>query len=470
MKLLILKDKLSNCDKYSIVIPSGMNQWKVSSFLDYIRLGHEKSIDEGYMPKPVNTLHHESLRQLINSPGSTLNSVVTFEQNGHRLQGDDYIKLSEQLNIVLLDRMDEDINYEFSDICLSKSNKSAFASCQTKLISILNSLFGFEKNPIFAKNGKTVISFEELVGFFTEMLDYENQLRFLFRIAELVHSAPFENFSKIFDGIQLHSGCEMWLNLTKGYGGVCSEKTAMLKFICDVLAIHSSPIIGSNSVIPNDFESILREYVKSEGEYELPIWIQHHLLEIEICGDSFLLDVTGGNIPLTFLDKNDSNRLIQNGFRARMVYKVDKLNLARASNWVGDTLLTLSQYHVPDLHMQYIFQQGLGLQISRQVYIGVYFDWGGEHSARMQNHYTSLARKVRFPFPRFIHANNIHCVPDKTLFMLLDKALVSLRNEYKEKNYTGDFTFVIQPLSPHFWTMPRISKSIKKVLWKSFID
>lgn len=470
MKLLIFKDKHSNRDKYSLMIPEGMDQWKVSSFLDYIRLGHEKSIDEGYMPKPANALHHESFRQLINSPESTLNSAITFEQEGYCLHEHDYIRLSADINVVFLGRADEDIDSELRDICLSESNKSAFASCRAKIISIVNSLFDFKNNPIVAKNDTPVMSFERLVGNFSEMLDYQNQLRFLFRIAELVHSAPFENFSKIFKGIQLHSGCEMWMNLSQGFGGVCAEKTAMLKFTCDVLAIRSSPIIGSNSVIPDDFENMLREYVKSESECELPIWIQHHLLEIEICGDRFLLDVTGGNIPLTFLDKHDSSRLIRNGFRARMVYNVDRLNLARTSNWVGDTLLTLSQYHVPDLHLQYVFQQGLGLQISRQVYIGVYFDWGGEYSARMQNHYASLARKRRFPFPRFIHSNNIHSVPDKSLFVLLDKALVALRDVYKDKNYTGDFTFVIQPLCPHFWAMPRISKSIRKFLGKSCIE
>lgn len=468
MKLLVFKDKLSNCDKYSLMIPEGMDQWKVSSFLDYIKLGHEKSIEKGYMPKPVNELHHESFRQLINTPESTLNSAVTFEQEGHCLQSNDYIMLLAQVNIVLLGRTGEDINYEFSDICLSDTNKSAFASSRTKIISTLNSLLDFENNPIVAKNGNTILAFEELVGNFSEMLDYENQLRFIFHIAKLVHSAPFENFSKIFDGIQLHSGCEMWMNLAKGFGGVCSEKTSMLKFICDVLEISSFPIIGSNSIIPDDFESILREYVKSEGENELPIWIQHHLLEIEICGNRFMLDVTGGNIPLTFLDKCDSDGFIKNGFRARMVYKSDKLNLARTSNWVGDTLLTLSQYHVPDLHLQYIFEQGLGLLISRQAFIGVYFDWGAEHSTRMQNHYSALARKVRFPFPRFIHSNNIHCVPDKSIIVLLEKALNALHNEYKDRNYTGDFTFVIQPLLPHFWAMPRVSKSIKKFIKKIY--
>jgi len=447
-----------------MVIPDSMEEWKVSSFLDYIRLGHEKSLDEGYIPRPANILHHESLRQLINSPESTLNPTLTFEQSGRCLEVHEYINLSAEVNVVFLGRGDKNINSEFEYISLSESNRSAFVSCRTEIIAIVDDLFDFKKNIIVATNNKTIASFEQLIDNFSTMLDHENQVRFLYRIAVLIHSAPFENFSKILKGIQLHSGCEMWMNIRQGFGGICSEKTAMLKFICDILLLHSSPIIGSNSVISDDFENLLRKYVKSEGEHELPIWIQHHLLEIEIGIDKFLVDVTGGNIPLTFLDKGDSGRLIKGGFKARMVYKVDRLNLARTSNWVGDTLLTLSQYHVPDLHLQYIFQQGLGLQISNQIYIGVYFDWGGEYSARMQNHYATLAQKVRFPFPRFIHSNNIQSVPDKSLFTLLDKALIALHNEYKDKNYTGDFTFVIQPLRPHFWAMPRVSKSIKKVL------
>ncbi len=470
MKLLVFKDKLGNNANYSLKIPSDMDRWKVDSFLDYIKCGQTGSIDAGYLPKPVNPLQHESLRRLINSPESTLNSAITIEQEGRCLKDHDYIMLPAEINIVLLGRTDPEPKSEVKHLPLAHSNKLAFASCRKTIISLLDELFNFIRYPLAAPNREPVTSFGQLVGNFNDALDYAGQIRFLFRIAQLVHLAPFENFSKIFKGVQLHSGCEMWMNLSRGFGGVCAEKTAMLKFVCDILEIPSAPIIGSDSMIPTDVENLLRKYIETDGEYELPVWIQHHLLEIDICGNSFLVDVTGGNIPFYFLDKFDADRLIKNGFRARMVYHVETLNLARTSNWVGDALLTLSQYHAPNLNMQYVFQQGLGLQIDRQVFIAVFFDWGAERSARMQNYYASLARKVRFPFPRFIHADNLHCLPDRSLFMLLDNALAALRNEYSDHNYTGDFTFVIQPVSPHFWIRPRVSKSVRENLWKSNLD
>jgi hypothetical protein len=118
---------------------------------------------------------------------------------------------------------------------------------------------------------------------------------------------------------------------------------------------------------------------------------------------------------------------------------------------------------VPELHLQYVFKQGLGLQISPQAYIGVYFDWGGEASALKQNYYSSRARKLRFPYPRFIHADNLASVPDPHLRTLLDRTRKALRHHYPDKTFTGDFTFVIQPLAPHFWTLPRVSESVKRL-------
>jgi hypothetical protein len=38
-----------------------------------------------------------------------------------------------------------------------------------------------------------------------------------------------------------------------------------------------------------------------------------------------------------------------------------------------------------------------------------------------------------------------------------------LRHHYPDKTFTGDFTFVIQPLAPHFWTLPRVSESVKRL-------
>jgi hypothetical protein len=452
------------------MVPDNMDRWKMSSFLDFISRGYEQSVEDGYLPRPVDVLHNESLRQLVEFPGSTINRPLTFEQNGRQLHPDDEISLHEKVNTIFLGRRNTAFGPDRHQICVSECNRRAFASCRAKIVSAIDGLFDFEKNPIAVKNGQTIESFGDIAQDFCEKLDTTDQLRFLYRVAELIHTAPFENFSKILDDISVRSGYEMWGNVHRGFGGVCAEKTAMLKFICDILSIHSSPVIGSRSTIPKDFDKLLKAYIDSEGLEELPIWIQHHLLEIGIGSNRYLVDVTGGNIPFTFLDSMDTDHLIQGGFRARMVYRVDRLHLCRASNWIGDALLTLSQYHIPGLNFQYIFEQGLGLHISSKAYIGVYFDWGGQRSFRIQNHYASLARRVRLPFPRFVHHDNMHSVTDKGLMKLLQKTLLALREQYRNQSYTGDFTFVIQPLTPHFWAMPRVSTSVRQIVWKSHIS
>ena len=134
----------------------------------------------------------------------------------------------------------------------------------------------------------------------------------------------------------------------------------------------------------------------------------------------------------------------------------------RVSDWLGEALLTLSQYHVPELHLQYIFKQGLGLSISPDLYVGVYFDWGGERSALQQNHYASLAQLAGFPYPRFIHQKNIHAIPDETLQNQLKSALAALQLHYENRQFTGGFTFVIQPLTQNFWRQARLSRALRE--------
>lgn len=463
MSLLILKDRGGNGDQYSLVVPDEMNDWKMSAFLEYIETGNEHLSEEGFLPKPSDDLHFETFRQIANTPFLSFNSPIQYCQNEHVLSKDERIDLSGQVNIIHLDRDPESVRPDSSRISIEETNRNAFASCKTSICVAFDSLFDFQKYLITKQDGQKVTSLAVITDNFTELLCKEQQLRFFLRVAEIIHSAPFENISKILGCITLRSGYEMWESVAGSFGGVCAEKTSMLMFICDVLLVKTRPVIGSDSIIADDFEDMLKDYLASEGEMELPLWVQHHLLEIEICGDKYLVDATGGNIPLTFLKNDDADVLISNCIRARMVYRVDRLNLCRVSKWAGDALLTLSQYHVPDLHMQYVFKQGLGLHIDAELFIAVYFDWGKERSAMMQNYYASLAKRVGFAPPRFIHAENLSSIPDKPLQNILSQVLIALRTMFNDKNYTGDFTFVIQPLAANFWKKPRISSDIRQI-------
>ncbi len=464
-RVLTLTDAGGNGDACSLLVPEGMDRWRLGAFLDFLAAG-AAAPRQGYLARAPEPQRFESFRQMMLFPESTYNPPIVFVQAGRALGQDDFIDLSGGLNEVALERDDPDTRPDCGAISVSARNRRAMETGGGEIIAAIDELFDFQAHPIVLTDGRRAESVGELVDDFADALDTDNKTRLLFRIAQRIHAAPFENTSKILAGRQFRPGHEMWPNMQQGFGGVCGEKTAALQFFCDMLSIPTRPVLGSDSVIGPDFSESLRQYLDSYGEHKLSADIHHHMLEVRIDGRWHLLDPTGGNIPLAFLDNTDAETLIRHGYRARMVYRVDRLNLRRASTWTGDALLTLSEYHIPRLHLQYVFEQGLGLHISADTYLGVYFDWGGQSSELRQNYYASRARKVRFPYPRFIHENNLHSVPDPLLRDLLAKTLAALRHQYDNQEYTGGFTFVVQPLTPHFWTMPRVSDSVKGRLWR----
>ncbi len=468
--LLVFKDSQGNEDQYTLKLPQGMLSWRVAAFLDFLTQDHESRHTAGYLAEPIDALHFEHLRLLVLKPEWTFNRPIGFLQLGRQLGPEDSFDLSLPVNYVTLNRCLDQGPPVLSAISTQQANLWAFESCRNSLTKAFDCLFDYDSTAILKRDNTPVTSLTELVGCFEDVLDDANQLRFIYRVASLIHTLPFETLSKIQAGIQCRSGWEMWGQAGHGWGGVCAEKTAMLKFVCDILGLPNHPVIGSASPIPADIEEILHQYLASEGEDPLPLWIQHHIQEVCLSRGRYLVDMTGGNIPLLFVNQHDAQSWFDAGMRARMVYRVDRLTLARVSDWVGEALLTLSQYHVPELHLQYIFKQGLGLRIGRDIFVGVYFDWGGERSFLQQNHYACLAKKAGLPYPRFVHQDNLHAIPEEALKNQLKNTLAALRIFYENKHFTGDFTFVIQPLMESFWRHPRLSEEVRACVQESRID
>ncbi len=464
MKRLIFRDRCANRAAYIYSVPDSMVRWRLTSFMEFLGMSREAAQDAGFVPEPDDELRQAVFRRLVLMPASTLNRPVQFLQNNLPLGSDGDILLSAAENSVDMERSVMAERPALAEVDVSKLNRSVFETCRATLTELLDKQIDFAAHHIRKKSGSRVQSIAELTPCVTEHLDHANQLRLLHRIVMVVYAAPFENFSRILDGVELRTGYEMWAAMARGYGGVCVEKTAAIRFACDILGITTSPVLGSGARIPADIERRVSDYIESEGDIELPIWIQHHLLEVSLPEGSYLLDATNGNMPLLMEDGPDTERRLHAGMRARMVYTLDRVNLRRVSQRTGDLLLTLGEYQVPDLQLQYIFTQGLGLHISSRAFLGVYFDWGGERSALQQNHYARLAKRRGLPFPRFVHAENLGSVPDKNLQHLLAHVLTALRDRYDDPCYTGDFTFVIQPLITSFWTMPRVSASVRRIV------
>jgi len=464
VKQLIFHDDHGNGASYRLLVPAAMTHWRIRDFLDFMTRTGADAHDHGYLPRAADPLRHEAFRYLANDPASTLNRPLTYFQNHRPLGPDDSIDLTDHETFVTIRRELQADRPDPNCVDVARHNRRTFAANMLVTAQAVDAMFRFDRYPIVTADGRFLDTFLHVADEFPGNLDAVNKLRFLYRIAALVHAAPFENFSKIVTGIPFRSGAEMWPNMAAGFGGICAEKTAAVKFICDVLNIPSFPIVGASTKIPDDYHQKLRIYIESEGACEPSPWIQHHLIVVEIGGGRFLIDTTNGNVPFLFLNDADMQPFLAHGMQARMVHAVEHLYLRRVPNWVGDVLLTLCEFHVPDLQFQYMFDQGLGMEITSSLYVGAYFDWGGSRSSLMQNYYAVRAKRLRLPYPRFIHEQNLSSVPGRGLRERLAAALGVLREQYADPYYTGDFTFVLQPLA-HFWKHPRISRSVRDMLW-----
>ena len=488
MKLLVLIDRAGNDAEYRITVPDAMQEWQTSAFRTYLEMPAAVATGvEGFLPEPVEPVRHESLRLHMTSPAATLNDPIALVQDGKVLTNETTISLADDWNTVELLRDDSDIHgTSDSDILpLADRHREVYRTCTDQVIGAFDDLFEFDRYTIVDRAGQQLASLRDIASggglgeecaaiharvvppnLLAKLLNPENQFRFMLRTALTIHEAPFENLSKLVDGIPFRSGAEMWANMARGFGGVCGEKTGALQFICHILGVPCRPVLGSTSAFPDDIEERIAECAAQRCFDDAPLWAQHCLLEVQLGETPCLIDSTNGNVPFLFLAGADMAAYLRTGYRARMVSRVERLNLKRVAPATGDLLFTWSEFHVRDMLHDYVFDQGLGLHISQQAYIAVYFDWGGERSALMEHHFARLARRRRFPYPRFIHAGNMGCVPDAALRQLLEAALGALHARCADPAYTGDFTFVIQPLTPHFWKQPRISQEVKEHLWQ----
>ena len=465
MKTLELIDLRGNRASYELCLPDEMERWNVGGLLEFLNAPLEHARSDGFLVHSPERLRHETLRRLVRHASSTFQRPIEWVQHGVVLDPFDFVDTSAPHTKLFMERDETASRGNPLALSLAEANRRAFEGGRPEVVRCIDALCGFSTCGIRDRSGQWVGSFAQLVDGFEARLDRENQLRVLFRLAETVHAHPFENISKMISGVPFCSGWEMWGRMEQGGGGICAEKTAALKFVLDVLGVETFYVAGSSYSIPNDFERRLKDYVREEGCGEPPLWIQHLLLGFRLGEEEFLTDVSNGNLPLLFLSGVDLQRYLSAGYRARMVFHVERMNLKRISSWAGDALLTLCEFHVPDLHFQYIFKQALGLHISSTAYIGAFFDYGGIRSARYQAHYAALSESLRLPYPRFIHEENLSSLPDAALQKVLKNVLDALRKNYANRWYTGDFTFVVQPLNRRPIS-PRISRELRPVLRK----
>ena len=465
MNALDFEDVGGNRLRYTINYPQGMNKWSFDGFIEFMELTPSEANDQGFMFSINDNLRHERFRYLVNQPDSTLNTPLVFIQNGERIVIGDEFSLNGVTQQVGIHRAHADSSTRHCQQApLKERHLTIYNHYEEMLVEAIDKTINKDLPPEPPR-----LSFLRLKDEASGTEDHptkEAQLEFLLRAAMAIHRAPFENWSKFNEAIPFRNGYEMWLNYLNGGGGVCSEKTASLKFLCDVLGLESRPVIGTQSRLTDEDIDSIGDYFLSNGDGQPPFDIKHLLLEVDVNGESYLIDATGGNVPMLFLNGIDAEAYFKAGYSVRMLTLTDKLYLHRVPAWIGDAHLLVCEYHLPDVHFDLTFEQDLGLEISGDQYVAAFFDYGGEHSDRLRKHFEKLGTSQKLDPPIFINKQtNQIPVTDHSLNFFQD-IRASILQSYPDPNYTGDFTIVLQPLRKNFWRKPIISKELAQILKK----
>ncbi len=456
MKELIVHDS-GNWSQDAIIFPTDdFPDWTVAEFMEFMATPPPDREEEGYLPFPENEFLHMRYRRLFLEPVQTLNRAVRLYQNDRFLTEDDRIDLSQDVNHLELKRH-RGRSVRPDKLALARCHREDYAACKDLIDPIFDFILRFDQLEL-----PGISSFSDLAGGGFRELSHEDRIILLYQAASSLHYAPFENASKLITDIPFRSGPEMWQNLAAGFGGICAEKALALKFFCDLVGYPNTPVFGTAYELDPKFEEQIAAFARNEGREPLGFWLQHHLLRVRVDDTEILVDCTNGNLPFLFLTGEDLKNRINGGIRVRLVYSVERLNLYDASNQAGDTMLVESLYHLPKTHFDLSMKQRLGLHTDRNVHIGVFHDWDDEQSRIMRSYYAGAAKKSGLPQPMFFHGENLNAIQEDSLIELLEKTLDSLHCCHD--NYSGDFTFVIQPLTPDRWQFPHISDELAAVI------
>jgi len=456
MQPLRFQDIGGNNLSYTLLHPGNSPHWQFEHFLEFMALSGTEAQDEGFVFEPEDSLWHERFRLLVNQPELTLNPPLEIIQNGIQVGKGDSFSLADLEPIEILREPGTSPDFNPSHLSLANRHRAIFKNHHPTLTPAVDQTVNGR-----LPKGHPPLSFAEL---FDSNTDPSTLLPFLLHAARAIHAAPFENWSKFSENVPFRNGYEMWVNLGQGAGGVCSEKTAAFKFLCDILHVPVQPVIGTHLKLGEPEVETIGEYFLSNGQSPVPCDIKHLLLEAQIGDEKYLVDVTGGTVPLLFLNASDAQPFFEAGYPMRMVSRMDKLFLTRVPAWIGDAHLLICEYHLADAHYDLVFDQDLGLEISPEHYIAAFFDYGGDSSTQIRNHFRQLSSSQRLEPPLFITENEPAPVYAGRNIRFFADARERIIETYPDPNYTGDIGVVIQPLKNNFWRQPMLSGELQPLL------
>lgn len=203
------------------------------------------------------------------------------------------------------------------------------------------------------------------------------RLEFLRRLALAIWRSPFENYSRFTERkIPYKTGDETVLNIIAGRGGICSEKVRALKFLTDECGFESRHVFaGPDAAGPLPVDRLRRALDRLDfagARADMRYW-QHAALEYIVGGERVLVDATNGNIPFIFARGDEVDRILDEGnpapTRVRMGTYGEDFYYHRAPDDLAESLFYAMENYVPEIDLVQVFDNELGLVITRNYLI-----------------------------------------------------------------------------------------------------
>ncbi len=267
-----------------------------------------------------------------------------------------------------------------------------------------------------------------------ELSTNEDCKKFLRAVGMKIWESDFELYSRfIGDKIRFKDPSETLLNIIAGRGGTCTEKCSAMKLITDAYGIKSEYLLGGANAkgpFPEDaLRRILEEMDFTLGKKYMLYW-QHMALLYDLDGEDVMIDVTNGNIPFLFLMGDDIEELLRpknkKSIKVNMVMDEENFYFHVVPQDIPENLLSAMQDWIEDVDLINVFDDGLGLLITKD-----YFVWPlmyHEDEDKLAEYDWWLERKKKF--------GNLE---------LLDNFSLpgTLVNEFKEK-YPQKFVDIVE--------------------------
>ncbi len=233
---------------------------------------------------------------------------------------------------------------------------------------------------------------------------HEGRLMFLDSLARTIWESQFENYSR-FTGPKLmfKTGDETVRNIAAGAGGICTEKVQALKFLTDHYGFESEYLIGGDGAMEPAPVSKLREMLRTFdfrfARRFMRYW-QHAALLYDVDGVPVLVDATNGNIPYLFLSGDEAERLLsywdKPSVPVRMVEAEENYYYHRVPQDIPQDLFFAMEGWLGDTDMVQVFENELGLYLSRDYYVTPVPYRSDQEFSRLSAEYLEIARRAGF--------------------------------------------------------------------------